>query len=210
MEPALKAATWIKKISIVALLVLLSFYSIIYQRKENTNRYLIEYIQQSGIVLDSLYRLSDSLSKELNRYDPETVWLARGIYSETNDSLEMLYVGKVIQNRYQMQFNGKTTYKDVVLDPWQFSGFNKDNPRRYINLSRSITSIESDKVWKQALDIAYRIRISDLDTLQFDATHFYSEVSMVPRKRIPKWTEQMQIVDVQHVDDRRFRFYQSF
>lgn len=161
-------------------------------------------IQSQRDSINYYLSMTDSLSNEGLRYDPETVWLARGIYSETNDLTEMILVGKVIRNRYEMQYNGNDTYKDIILDPWQFSGFNNNNSRRYHNITRSITS--PGTTWRAALNVAYLIRTQEWDTT-FNATHFYSSISMVPRGSAPRWAEQLEPVGVQDVDPERFRFF---
>lgn len=160
-------------------------------------------IQQQQDSLTHYSKVVDSFDVEVLRYDPETVWLARGIYSETNDSTEMVLVGKVIRNRYEMQYNGKTTYKEIILDPWQFSGFNLNNTRRNHNLSRSVTY--NGRTWQTALNVAHMIRTIPIDS--FNATHFYSSISMVPRGSAPRWAEQFDPVPVQGVDPERFRFF---
>ncbi|WP_243663594.1 cell wall hydrolase [Rhodothermus marinus] len=62
--------------------------------------------------------------------DSETLWLARVIYSETKRPEEMELVAWVVRNRVETRFRGKATYRDVVLDPFQFSAFIPYNPRR--------------------------------------------------------------------------------
>ena len=78
---------------------------------------------RDSIIQDARIKI-DSLSSKLMLYNSETIWLARGIYSETNDPFEMYPVAWVIRNRYDQQYNGCDTYKCVILDPLQFSAFN--------------------------------------------------------------------------------------
>lgn len=144
------------------------------------------------------------LKVENLRYDPETIWLARGIYSETNDSTEMVYVGRVIQNRYNLKYNGKSTYREIVLDPRQFSGFNHDNNRSQINRRVSIT--DPIDTWQTALNVALYIRTTPPDK-EFTATHFYSPISMVPKWSKPRWAEHLTPIQVQGIEPSRFRFY---
>ena len=153
--------------------------------------------------IEANYILIDTLRRENLRYDPGTIWLARGIYSETNDSTEMFFVGQVIENRLRLAYNGKTTYEDVILDPRQFSAFNKENARRFYYLNKKVT--DEDKVWQMALSIAFKIRTSPMHN--FPATHFYSKVSMIPKYSSPKWASSLTPVLVQHIDPNRFLFF---
>ena len=153
--------------------------------------------------------INDSLAVELERYHPETVWLARGIYSETNLPHEMRYVAWVIRNRVELKFNGMTTYRDVVLDKWQFSAFNGDNPRRWYYINKSVT--DGNDPWLEALHIAHEVRVADSTErpIPLLTTHFYSEISMIPAWRVPSWAKTMEQYQVPNVEEKRFRFYSS-
>ena len=140
------------------------------------------------------------------RSDPETLWMARAIYSETNDSSEQVLVAQVIRNRVDSSYNGKTTYKDVILDPYQFSAFNPDYRLRWKVMNMSQTDTNDDS-FMRAFEIAVRTRM--LDSTNFQATHFYSPVSMEPPFRKPTFANHYPRVRADHIDDTRFRFYNS-
>lgn len=82
--------------------------------------------------------------------------LARTIYSEGNKgSLVELRkaIAKLIFNRYRRRYNGKTTMRDIVMDPHQFGGMEKCD----INVSLPVMLSEDmsiSPVWRNCLDLA--------------------------------------------------------
>lgn len=144
--------------------------------------------------------------------DDETLWLARCIFSETKRSHEQELVAWVIRNRVETGYRGKSTYRDVVLDPMQFSAFNPGSRKRqyYISLSPS-SRIPG---WQTALRIAHDVRWSDAETwrpFSHRTRHFYSEQSMIGR-RYPDWASGYNPVSPEReyeVEPRRFRFYEG-
>jgi hypothetical protein len=60
----------------------------------------------------------------------DVLWLARVIYSETKRPHEQELVAWVVRNRVETAYRGKDTYRSTVLDPWQFSAFNANAPKR--------------------------------------------------------------------------------
>jgi hypothetical protein len=141
--------------------------------------------------------------------DAETLWLARAIYSETKRPHEQELVAWVIRNRVETGYRGSTTYREAVLDPYQFSGFNPGSSKRSL-----LTSLEPDTPlprWQQALWVARYVRHADPVYRPFsvETRHFYSERSMDGR-RAPYWAEGSRFVspDAQQytVDEERFRF----
>ncbi len=144
-----------------------------------------------------------------DRIDVETLWLARCIYSETKRPDEMELVAWVVRNRVETEYRGRNSYRDVVLDPYQFSAFNPSSRKRwfYSDLDPA-TEIRS---WQKALAIAYTVRQAAPTYRPFSikTRHFYSERSMVGRQH-PEWalgkTPVMPLRDFA-LDERRFRFY---
>ena len=142
--------------------------------------------------------------------DEATLWLARAVYSETKLPHEQELVAWVIRNRVETGFRGRSTYKSVVLDPYQFSAFNPDAPRRQFYMS--LTPETRLPAWQQALSIAHYVRHADPAYRPFSikTRHFFSEVSMPSDQRFPYWVEQHRFVSPgwnYTVDARRFRFY---
>lgn len=143
--------------------------------------------------------------------DESTLWLARAIYSETKLSHEQELVAWVIRNRVETEYRGNGTYKEVVLDPYQFSAFNPGSPKRsFYTRLHSETPFSS---WQQALWIAHYVRHADPTYRPFstETRHFFSEQSMQGR-RMPAWANSQQYVSpnlAYRVDERRFRFYKE-
>lgn len=143
--------------------------------------------------------------------DESTLWLARAIYSETKIPHEQELVAWVIRNRVETGYRGQTTYKGVILDPYQFSAFNPGTSNRSFYLS--LTPEVQLPAWQQALWIAHYVRHADPAYRPFSikTRHFYSERSMTGRQH-PFWVNRQQFVkpgwDYQ-VKERRFRFYEE-
>ena len=142
--------------------------------------------------------------------DQETLWLARCIFSETKRPEEQELVAWVVRNRVETQYRGKETYEAVVLDPWQFSAFNRDDDKRhyYRNLTLRNKNIVG---WQRAVSIAYYVRHASASYRPFsDQTlFFYSERSMVGRSH-PTWARGMTQIhppERYKIDERRFRFF---
>ncbi len=142
--------------------------------------------------------------------DEETLWLARCIFSETKDPQEMILVAWVVRNRVETRYRGRTSYKSVILDPFQFSAFNPSSSARYF-----YSNLQADsKVfgWDAALRTAYQVRTSHRSERPFSehTRHFYSERSMVGRN-VPLWAGGIEPVELleQEIDEKRFRFYEG-
>ena len=143
-------------------------------------------------------------------YNSETIWLARGIYSETNDPFEMYPVAWVIRNRYDQQYNGCDTYKCVILDPLQFSAFNWNSHSRAYYTRKSIT--DQDITWTTALNVAAEVISADTTYRPFseNTLYFYSPISMQPQYSIPRWvTSEVERVEIENINEDRFRFYKA-
>ena len=141
-----------------------------------------------------------------------TLWLARAIYSETKRPHEQELVAWVVRNRVETRYRGKSTYRGVVLDPYQFSAFNPESPKRSF-----LTGLRPDTSrprWQQALWVAYYVRHAAPVYRPFSIAtrHFYSERSM-EGQQAPYWAESPRLVPPNRrrytVDERRFRFYKQ-
>ncbi|ARA93503.1 hypothetical protein AWN76_010275 [Rhodothermaceae bacterium RA] len=141
--------------------------------------------------------------------DSETLWLARCIFSETKRPHEQELIAWVVRNRVETAYRGKTTYREVVLDPYQFSAFNPGSPKRAFYTSLGLTS--SMPGWQRALSIAHHVRHApdSLRPFPLETRHFYSERSM-PEQTSPVWAAGLHPVAparLHPVDTRRFRFF---
>jgi hypothetical protein len=137
----------------------------------------------------------------------DVLWLARVIYSETKRPDEQELVAWVVRNRVETNYRGVATYREVILDPWQFSAFNRNSAKRrhYSNLG-----IDSRVPgFQTALAIAHDVYTAAPYERPFAITtrHFYSERSMVGR-RTPDWAVGHRPVALDRpIDPRRFRFF---
>lgn len=141
--------------------------------------------------------------------DPETVWLARCIYSESNRPREQELVAWVVRNRVVAGYRGKVTIRDVVLDPYQFSAFNSGHPRRAYYLS--LLPEHTLAPWQRALRIAAYVRRAPWEKRPFSVRvrHFYSEISM-DRPYPPRWAQGETPIRPDRpypIDPVRFRFF---
>jgi hypothetical protein len=143
--------------------------------------------------------------------DPATLWLARAIYSETKLPHEQELVAWVVRNRVETGYRGKSTYRSVVLDPYQFSAFNPNAEGRSFYMS--LTPSTELPGWQQALSIAHFVRRADSQYRPFsiNTRHFFSQRSM-PNEQFPYWVGNRNHVSIgwdYSVDVRRFRFYEK-
>ena len=147
--------------------------------------------------------------RAVDQIETETLWLARCIYSESKQPREQELIAWVIRNRVETNYRGNRTYRETVLDPYQFSAFNPGNPKRnrFTNLD-----VHSDaEGWQRALSIADRVRDADASQRPFarDTRHFYSERSMAGGRQ-PNWAHGERPVKPDRpyeIDVERFRFY---
>jgi hypothetical protein len=137
----------------------------------------------------------------------EVLWLARGLYSESDRAEEQELVAWVIRNRVETGFRGNS-YREVILEPRQFSAFNTPSERRNYILAFDQEDVVPS--WMSALDVALKVYGSRASERPFpiDTRHFYSPVSMVGRTR-PNWASagtELSSLDL-GVDPNRFRFF---
>lgn len=137
----------------------------------------------------------------------EVLWLARGVYSESDRADEQELVAWVIRNRVETGFRGES-YREVILEPRQFSAFNTPSERR--NYILGLDQQDVVPSWMSALDVALEVHGSRASDRPFpiDTRHFYSPVSMVGRSR-PNWASagtELSSVEL-GVDPNRFRFF---
>ena len=144
--------------------------------------------------------------------DEPTLWLARVIYSETKLPHEQELVAWVVRNRVETAYRGKNTYREVVLDPYQFSAFNPGSSKRSL-----LMHLEPETPlprWRQALWVARYVRHAGEAYRPFsvETRHFYSERSMKGRP-VPYWADGSRFVPASRrgysVEERRFRFYKQ-
>ena len=141
--------------------------------------------------------------------DTETLWLARCVYSETKRPEEQELVAWVVRNRVETRYRGVRSYREAVLDDFQFSAFNPGSRKRQYYSNLKVDSRAPG--WKNALYLAHYVRHADSTLRPFprQTRHFYSERAMRGRS-YPEWSEGLTPVTPQRpfqVDARRFRFF---
>ncbi len=137
----------------------------------------------------------------------DILWLARVIYSETKRPHEQELVAWVVRNRVETGYRGRHTYKDIVLDPYQFSAFNPRTSKRNHYASLEWTSMASG--FQTALSIAAKVATASPADRPFSETtrHFYSRRSM-RGGTAPHWAHQARPVALdRHVEPDRFQFF---
>ena len=135
----------------------------------------------------------------------EVLWLARCLLSESDRPDEQELVAWVVRNRVETGYRGRT-YREVVLEPRQFSAFNADTDRRAYLLSLD----QEDRIpsWRRAVEIALAVYQAPASERPFSQTtrHFYSPISMTGG-RTPPWARGETPVAVAGIDAQRFRFF---
>ena len=136
------------------------------------------------------------------------IWLARCIFSESKRPSEQELVAWVVRNRFETKYRGKKSYKDVILDPFQFSAFNPTFRKYdfYVKLDQASNLAG----WRTAQKIAKRVLDADPNNRPFpiNTRHFYSEISMIKGLQ-PAWTVDREPLPMEdrEIEEERFRFY---
>lgn len=166
-------------------------------------------------LLSAVYGPDDAETSESLQIPPnideQTLWLARAAFSETKLPHEQELVAWVVRNRVETGYRDKTTYREVVLDPYQFSAFNPNSSKRSFLLR--LGPENELHTWRQALWIAHYVRHADSTYRPFsqNTRHFFSERSMKGHI-FPYWADRQQSVSPSKnymVNERRFRFYKE-
>lgn len=155
----------------------------------------------------------ETLKERLNQLVPleqdEVLWLARCVYSESNLQHEQEIIAWVVRNRVDTGYRG-SSYREVVLEPLQFSAFNTPSPRRTHILGLNANS--TSKAWLQALEVSLDVYQADPlnRPISAETRHFYSPVSMVGGKT-PPWAKRATPLDMDNaeIDPNRFLFYEE-
>lgn len=144
----------------------------------------------------------DFLSKE------EILWFARALYSETKREEEQILIAWVIRNRVESD-RFPDGYKEVVLQPKQFSGLNATDEQYFTNISRNYG--ENGPGWNSALDVAetvYRVSPAFRPFSSY-VFNFYSPKSLT---HTPSWASEIDPIYVirdLNKELARFAFYEG-
>ena len=125
------------------------------------------------------------------------LYLAKTIYGEARgENVEtMLVVGWVIRNRLCVKRHG-STYKDVVLQPKQFSCWNKDDPNY-----KKIKGIIKGRLWEVCIGVAIVVMQSMERHNPIPNVRHYYDKSLDSNP--PYWAEEGKYVSVYGVENIR-------
>lgn len=143
-------------------------------------------------------------------------WLGLCLLTESNIEKEWFYIAWVIRNRVESG-RFRHTYEATILQPMQFSAFNKytNGTPNYGKLTpvqifrdkaRGYTHIEA---LFHAVDLAKDILSLPRTEAPFPITvcHYWSPVSMVPRGKKPAWASAAKrLFTPKEIDPNRFIF----
>ena len=129
----------------------------------------VEYVREVPVVYvnDDLEKiLHDFHTKERPKInygfkDKELFYLAATMWGEARSEGKrgMAMVGHVVMNRKHVQYRGGDSIKEIVLQPYQFSCWNKKDPnRKYLNRNylESLSGEDRER-WEQAKELARHI-----------------------------------------------------
>ena len=125
------------------------------------------------------------------------LYLAKTIYGEARgENVEtMLVVGWVIRNRLHLKHYGNT-YKDVVLQPKQFSCWNKDDPNYKV-----IKGVIKGRLWEVCIGVAIVVMQSAEKHNPVVGVYHYYDKSMDSNP--PYWAEEGEYMSVYGVNNLR-------
>ena len=129
--------------------------------------------------------------------DTNLLHLAKTIYGEARgESIETMFaVGWVIRNRLQSKRHGKT-YKDVVLQPKQFSCWNKGDT----NYKKIKVAIKG-RLWEVCIGVAVVVmQLSEKHNPIPEVKHYYDK-SLDGNP--PFWADEGEYITVYGVDNLR-------
>lgn len=155
----------------------------------------------------SLQEFQHRLETFESRLDAEATEVARVLVSETSRPSEMPYIAWVVRHRFKTGYGGATSYRDVVRQPWQFTGLSRASSRQELHLgpARALRRHYGDR-WIAAKEIAIDTLLSRRGSGPFGGRrvlHFYSPRSMP--ERYPSWIARMRPV-ASSLDSHRFTF----
>jgi len=120
----------------------------------------------------------------------DVLWLARVAISETKDIEEAYHIMWVVRNRVDTNYRRKSTYKDVILDPYQFSTFNPTNNRKKLRRKNFYLNLDYDSDnygnWHIILKMASVVLTLDESWNPYESNtrHFVHQAAL---KNKPNW-----------------------
>jgi hypothetical protein len=165
--------------------------------------------QQTREQLTDAKRIANSRTEGLSGAERrEVLWATRTIISETKNASEMIFIGNVIRNRVDLNYRGRKTVRQVILDPYQFSAFNpnRNSRRKYINMTEKHVS---DSLWAKAWKAARFTMTAPREVLPLSnpcINHFAHQKRVVDK---PDWMFQMEQISLGDIESPRLSIYKQ-
>lgn len=178
-------------------------------RRQRTIDSLQTVHQQTKEELRDARRIANSNTEGLsNAEEREVLWATRTIISETKNASEMIFIGNVIRNRVDLNYRGRKTVRQVILDPYQFSAFNPNRNSRwkYINMTEKHVS---DSLWAKAWKAARFTMTAPREVLPLSnpcINHFAHHKRVVDK---PDWIFQMEQISLGDIESPRLSIYKQ-
>ena len=180
-------------------------------------------LQEKNRTIDSLQTVQERVVEDRDRYkrlansnteglrnaeEREVLWATRTIISETKNASEMIFIGNVIRNRVDLNYRGRKTVRQVILDPYQFSAFNPNRNSRwkYINMTEKHVS---DSLWAKAWKAARFTMTAPREVLPLSnpcINHFAHHKRVVDK---PDWMFQMEQISLGDIESPRLSIYKQ-
>lgn len=121
--------------------------------------------------------------------DSEATLLARAIYGEARgESYDTkVAIAQTILNRTGKNKWWGNTLHEVLLKPYQFSCFNKNDPN-YPKLQNPL-NYENPRVWNECYDVAEKVLNHKLEDQSMGATHYCTNDPSWTKKNQPLFTK---------------------
>jgi len=175
------------------------------QKVENLSERVENLERTNHVISSKLESTQDSLNAATSR---DILWLSRVLYSETDKPLEMYYIAHVVKNRVETCYRGECSYKEVTLDPYEFSAFNPNRSSRYYLIHLDDSNVRDPGRWAAAKQIALNTYLDDHDPTN-GGTHFFAQVSM-RNHEFPDWAYHGdQVALANNVQEERLRVYKN-
>jgi len=165
--------------------------------------------QQTVKQLRDAKRLANSNTNGLSKAEErEILWATRTIISETKNVSEMLLIANVIRNRVDLDYRGKETAKQIVLDPYQFSAFNPGRSRRWRYINMTDQHVD-DALWQDAWNAARFAMTAPREVLPFSNACINHFVHPGGLTSTPNWMYNMEQVDLGDVQRPEIVFFEQ-
>ena len=165
-------------------------------------------IKQDRIVYDNDYNNEFILIQKYSKVDhyPPITFKTDNFYKDSEDVLfarlflgeargchekEKIAIAHTVINRLR-KWNTEKTIKEVILKPWQYSCFNKDNIKSIVRLKDP--QRYAQKEFSENVKLAKKILTKKYNDPTNGATHYFSPKSMNPPGEYPEWAKTLKKV----------------